>query len=299
MAQRCRFCKKGVVGVLFGPNQDARFKSRGLFACTNCGFGQHGTIVICETCGIIYVGERIAQKNLSTYYEVAKDPLYFFEQKARERTFQRYLSRLEELFPGRGSLLDVGTSTGLFVKLARDRGWEAVGLEPNKWSVAYARKQYGVAIVKRPFSRGVFPKESFSVVTMWDVIEHFTDPVSQLAKVYWYLRPGGMLAFSTVDPESVLARLMGTRWPWYMKMHRVFFSQETAKDYLWRVGFARVEFRSHWRSLSLGYLASRLKAIDARLSFFVGAAVKFFGVDRVVVPYFANDLYDCYAFKKG
>lgn len=267
------------------------------FACTNVGFGIHGSIVRCNHCQVVYVNEKISQQEISTYYEVVDDPLYFAQQNAREKTFRNYLKKLEKIFPRKGKLLDVGTNTGLFIRLARDSGWDAKGLEPNRWAVAYARKHYGISLANRPFSSDVFPKQSFSVVTMWDVIEHFTDPVAEMKKIYDYLSPDGVFAFSTIDPDSLFARMMGTRWSWYMEMHRVFFNRYCARYYLEKTGFRNIIFRLHWRYLSLGYLATRLSAVSPTLSVLGQKLFAILGLSKTIVPYYANDLFDCYAFR--
>lgn len=246
---------------------------------------------------MIYLDEKISQRQISTYYEVAKDPLYFSEQNARRKTFSSYLKRLERAFPEKGRLLDIGTNTGLFVRLALDQGWQAKGLEPNRWAVEFAKKNYQINLINKPFERNTFPKNSFEVITMWDVIEHFTDPVAEIEKVYHQLKPGGLFAFSTVDPESLLAKIMGTKWSWYMDMHRAFFSHRAAKHYLKKIGFTKVVFQSHWRFLSLGYLATRLAAINPLVAKAAQRTISFLGLSKTVVPYYANDLFDCYAYK--
>ncbi len=296
MKEKCRFCGRESVSVLYHPTK-AGEKQAAEFSCTNCGFGKHGVIVRCSNRRMVYVNEKISQKRISTYYEVADDPLYFAEQPARRRTFGRYLRRLAEIYPERGKLLDVGTNTGLFVRLAIDAGWGAVGLEPNRWAAEYAKKNYDITLVNKPFDRKAFPKASFNVVTMWDVIEHFNDPIAEIGNVFWYLRPGGVFAFSTVDPESVLARFSGTHWPWYMEMHRAFLTPATAEKYLRTAGFKKVIFKPHFRNLSLGYLATRLMAINPELAAFVGRLFKILSIDKIIVPYYANDVYECYAYK--
>jgi hypothetical protein len=82
-----------------------------------------------------------------------------------------------------------------------------------------------------------------------------------------------------------------------MDMHRVFFSREAAKFYLKKTGFKKVIFTPHWRYLSLGYLATRLIAVNPLIAKFSGKIIKFLGIEKMIVPYYANDLYDCYAFK--
>lgn len=294
MTDNCRFCKANSLKLVFTKNDQAQKKDTNLFACTNCGFGKHGDIDFCKNCKIYYVDEKISQKQISTYYEVAQDPQYFAEQSARARTFKHYLNRLKKY---KGNLLDIGTNTGLFVMLAQDASWEAQGLEPNRWAVKYAKEHYKIKLINKPFENNIFPKASFNVITMWDVIEHFTNPVSEIERVFKYLKSGGIFAFSTVDPDSLLAKAMGTKWPWYMEMHKVFFSQNSARYYLQKAGFKKIIFMPHFRFLSLGYLSSRLAAINVRMSMLVQKLVKYLGLSKIVVPYYANDLYDCYAFK--
>lgn len=293
----CRFCGDKSLALFFKENKSLNDKQLSEFTCTNCGFGIHGPIVKCGSCGVIYVDEKIEQEQISTYYEVAEDPLYFAEQKAREITFRNYLKKLEKVFSSKGKILDVGTNTGLFVRLALNKGWEASGIEPNKWAVEYAKKNYGIDLINKPFEKGVFEKESFDVITMWDVIEHFTNPAEEMKKVYWYLKKGGVFALSTIDPESFLARLMGTKWSWYMEMHRVFFTRKTAEFYLKKTGFNKIIFKAHFRNLSLGYLSTRLAAVNPWISNLAGKVIRYLGLSKFIIPYYANDLYDCYAFK--
>lgn len=297
MKSSCRFCQKKSLTLLFEANNLGKKKSSANFALTNCGFGSHGPIVFCRQCDMVYVNEKITQSQISTYYEVAQDPLYFSQQEARKKTFSAYLTKLEKVFPQKGKLLDIGTNTGLFVRLAKDRGWDALGLEPNKWAVDFAKKNYDINLINKPFSKNSFPKNSFEVITMWDVIEHFNDPVSQLKIVYDSLKPNGLFAFSTVDPHSFLARIWGTKWSWYMDMHRAFFTRFAAKSYLQKTGFQKIIFSHHFRFLSAGYLASRLAAVNQNLAKHTGAMINSLGLSKIILPYYANDLFDCYAFK--
>lgn len=293
----CRFCKRNSLVLLYAANNKQQVKKPDFFACTNCGYGVHGPIRKCSHCGMIYVDEPISQKKISQFYQFSEDPVYLAQQKAREATFRNYLKNLEKMSLQKGKLLDVGTNTGLFVKVARDANWQAQGLEPNDQAVKYAREHFGIDLIAKPFEKNTFPPESFDVITMWDVIEHFTNPVDEMAKVFRSLKRGGMFAFSTVDPDSFMAKLSGSSWVWYMEMHRVLLGKSASRLYLEKTGFRNIVFRPHFRNLSLGYLATRLPAISPLLGKLVTELVDKLAIEKVVVPYYANDLYDCYAFK--
>lgn len=258
----------------------------------------HGTIIRCANCEIIYVAETISQTKIIKNYESSHDIIYFQEQEARKKTFSRYAKNIANITKIKGKLLDVGTNTGLFVKIVKDLGWDANGLEPSKSSVEFANKHYGLKLIAKSFEKGIFKKELFSVITMWDVIEHFNDPVLEMEKVFHYLKPGGVFVFSTVDPSSFLAKLMGTHWSWYMEMHRTLLNRSSAKYYLQKTGFTKIIFKPHFRYLSLGYLSTRLAAVHPFVAFLSGKIFNIFGLSKMIIPIYANDLYDCYAFKK-
>lgn len=296
MGKHCRFCKKGKIKLLFSANKGNGDEVKN-FACTNSAFGRHGPIVKCEDCLLIYLDEDTPQKTITTYYQVVEDPVYFEEQGARQKTFEKYLVNLEKIFPKKGKLLDIGTNTGLFVKLARDSGWDAIGLEPNRWAVEYAKKEFGLKLINKPFEENTFKKESFDVVTMWDVIEHFTNPAEEVKKVYKFLKHNGVFAFSTVDPESPFAKMFGTRWSWYMEMHRVFWTRSAARSELGKIGFKKIIFKPHFRFLSMGYLSTRTEAVHPIISNSLTKITNLLHIGKFIVPYYANDLYDCYAFK--
>lgn len=296
--QACRFCRQKKLTLLFPANRVAGGQKRSQdYACTSSSFGRHGPIVKCQNCQIIYIDEAASQGEISSRYEEISDETYIAEQEARKATFQKYLRKLEEHCFQKGKLLDIGTNTGLFVKLAKDSGWEATGLEPNSWAVNYAKKEYGIILINKPFEKETFPPETFDAVTMWDVIEHFTDPIGEIKKVHHCLKNGGVFAFSTVNPKSFLARIMGTKWSWFMEMHRVFFTPRAVRKYLSEIGFEKIVITPHWRNLSLGYLATRLEAVSPTLSKIASKIVSSAKLSSLIVPYYANDLYDYYAFK--
>ena len=85
-------------------------------------------------------------------------------------------------------------------------------------------------------------------MTIWDVIEHLPDPASDLRAICHALRPGGIVAISTMDVDALFPRLAGRRWPWYMQMHLVYFSRRTLSEMLRREGFQIADVRSHRRT---------------------------------------------------
>ena len=66
----------------------------------------------------------------------------------------------------------------------------------------------------------------------------------------------------TMDIEAVVARVMGSRWPWLMDMHLYYFSRRTLAAMLVKTGFDVVKQGAQGRYLRLGYLATRVGGLS-------------------------------------
>ena len=100
-------------------------------------------------------------------------------------------------------------------------------------------------------------RESFEVITVWDAIEHFGDPRAEVDHLAHLLKPGGLLALSTMDVESGFARLLGPRWPWFMRMHLYYFSPDTLRALLAQCHLEVARVRRHRRIVSARYLLEK------------------------------------------
>jgi SAM-dependent methyltransferase len=142
------------------------------------------------------------------------------------------------------------------------------------------------------------PEAHFDVVTMWDVIEHLTDPRAALELAHRLLRPDGLLVIHTIDIESPFARLMGARWPWLMEMHLTYFSRRTLREMLETCGFRVLSDRPQGRFLRLGYLMNRVGALIPLLGRSAEWLVTELGLRGLAVPVNLGDLFTAYARKR-
>jgi 2-polyprenyl-3-methyl-5-hydroxy-6-metoxy-1,4-benzoquinol methylase len=272
------------------------------FRCTHAGYGAHHAIVKCRACGLVYANPRWDRREILDLYEAVNDPLYLAEREGRVLTFQRHLQPLLEVYgrqPAPGErLLDVGCYIGVFVEIAQAAGWEAAGLEPSAWGVAEARKR-GLHVVQGTLATAGLPAASFDVITMWDVIEHLTDPMAELRRTHRLLKPGGLAVLHTMDIESPFARLMGRHWPWLMEMHLYYFSRRTLAAMLERAGFELIRAEAHGRYLRLGYLLTRIEPYSRRLAALARAAAERFGWSERALPINLGDLFTAYARRVG
>jgi 2-polyprenyl-3-methyl-5-hydroxy-6-metoxy-1,4-benzoquinol methylase len=228
-----------------------------LYACTSTSYGICGPIVKCRRCGLVYQSPVPSADEIIDAYDGVVDQRYEEERSGRIETFTRDLLAVERHERG-GKLLDVGCHLGLFLDVAKERGWETTGVEPSRWSVERARDR-GQDVRHGTLDNVHFADESFDVVTMWDVAEHLTDPLTELKRIHRILRPDGLLALSTMNVDALFPRIVGRRWPWYMQMHLVYFSRRTLHNMLAKAGYRVVEVTPHRRVVRLSYLVSRLE----------------------------------------
>jgi 2-polyprenyl-3-methyl-5-hydroxy-6-metoxy-1,4-benzoquinol methylase len=276
------------------------------YLCTTLSYGEHYRIVKCRQCGLVYASPRRRPADILSDYEAVVDTRYLDEREARVATFARNIRPLEKLLEqeaGRGSadpprLLDVGAHVGVFVEVACQRGWAASGLEPSRWAVEMGRSR-GLDMIQGTLREAELDTASYDAVTMWDVIEHLIDPAADLAEAARLLKPGGVLVVHTINIDSILARLMGRRWPWLVEMHNYFFSPTTLGKMVEKAGLQVHSSHTQGRYLHLGYLLSRLSGFSEPLGKLAEGAAKTIGAERWLVPVNTGDLFTLLARKAG
>ena len=99
-------------------------------------------------------------------------------------------------------ILDLGCGYGAFVLAARGHGLDAIGLDTAEFEISFARERLASggsdAEPSDVFVLGdalalPFPDRSFSVVTLWNVVEHVADYRRLLQEACRVLRQGGWL----------------------------------------------------------------------------------------------------------
>lgn len=294
----CNLCGRDEYTVRFPNTMAAPELSVDCYRCTSASYGSHAQIVQCNHCGYIYATPRWPSELLIQAYSAVEDEVYEREREGRELTFQKHLQAMEKTWGEgkRGRMLDVGAYIGVFVEVARQRGWDAWGLEPSAWATQAAR-QRGLPMLEGTLDSPELQDQYFDVITLWDVIEHVDDPQGELRKAYQRLNPGGMVVVHTMDIDSWIAKLMGARWPWFMDMHIHYFSQKTMRQMLEQIGYRVIWSGAQGRYLRLGYVASRVEGLSPILGRIFRRFVYGLKLDKIAVPLNFGDLFTAYALK--
>ncbi|TSC64695.1 MAG: type 12 methyltransferase [Parcubacteria group bacterium Gr01-1014_106] len=284
----CHLCGEGTYRVIFDARNTlddaSRLVTPSSYACTTRLTSAGLRVVECRTCGLRVLHPLPDAAAVEHAYENVEDPDYLALEQQRVVTFHRLLDRIAQDRRPPGTLLDVGCYTGLFPNMALANGWDAVGVEPSRWAVETAVARLPGRIVHADMRTAPFPDASFDVVTAWDVIEHVTDLRADLQALVRLLRPQGYLYLSTMKSDALIARLLGARWPWYIPMHRYYFTPRTIRGLLASAGLAVRAIEPYPHYTTLGYICTKLEeGFFGPVARIAGAAVRALGIaDRTV-----------------
>jgi 2-polyprenyl-3-methyl-5-hydroxy-6-metoxy-1,4-benzoquinol methylase len=261
-----------------------------VYSCTSTAHGSHGRIVRCLGCGLVFTNPRLSESDVLSLYSQVEDKTYLENADARLETFSYNFDAIREFLPKTGRLLDLGSYCGFFLKVARDRGYDVMGVEPSTWASSYARDTLGIQTVTGGI--GDLPEQTpaFDVICSWDVLEHVSNPVAELASINERLRKGGIFAFSTLDYGNWYPRLMGERWPWMMDMHLYYFDQKVMKEMLESVGFRLLHTRNYRHIITFEYFLRKVGAMGIPGADALRRVVERTPLRTIRIPFYFGDI---------
>jgi len=192
----CPLCKGGIIRKAYTLSKFA------VLRCQQCDNSWRSDMYSREKIDEIYCGESYANENY--FADTLSESRH--ESKRRIKDYDRALQYLERS-RGTGRLLDIGCGAGVFLSMAKRKGWTVSGVELSPKLASLCRNSLHVPVANGRFEDVQLPHNTFDVITLWDVIEHVLDPVACVRRARELLRPGGILVFCTPDENSLLARI--------------------------------------------------------------------------------------------
>jgi 2-polyprenyl-3-methyl-5-hydroxy-6-metoxy-1,4-benzoquinol methylase len=217
-----------------------------LRGCPSCGApeaeprGSCGDVrlVRCLTCDLVYSDPqpivRVRERYLREYDLAA----HFGEVEQRKRVlFDRRLQALGSPPSDHARLCDVGCGDGLFLQMAAVAGWQPFGIEMNP-PAADAAQRRGVVVFRGTVEEADdLPLGSFDLVCSWDAIEHTPTPRRFAERLSALARPdGGRVVLTTLNINSLVARITGMRWRMIGDEHFTYWSERSLTRLLNAVG---------------------------------------------------------------
>lgn len=200
----------------------------------------HYRLLECSRCDVLYANPLPARESLDAAY---RDAAFDSAEEARHASdvYAEFLPRILANVSRREAALDIGTGDGAFLEHVLRCGFErVVGVEPSRAPVEAARPELRALIRQAPFRPSDFEKESFSLITCFQTLEHVYEPQALCQGVFDLLHPGGAVLLVCHDRRALSARLMGTRSPIFDIEHLQLFSRDSLGYALRQAGYAGV-----------------------------------------------------------
>jgi 2-polyprenyl-3-methyl-5-hydroxy-6-metoxy-1,4-benzoquinol methylase len=245
--------------------------------------GEKFNIVNCRSCTFKFTNPRPEDSEIGKYYksedyvshsDTRKGLINQLYHSVRKRTLKNKLKLINK-YVSRGTILDYGCGTGMFLKTCQDAGWNCFGFEPDSDARDLSEKKDLKVFTKK----SDLDKNKFDIISLWHVLEHVTDLAPTLSFFKETLNGNGRLIIAVPNYTSYDARHYGEFWAGYdVPRHIYHFEINSLSKLLRQYGFSLEEtkpmvYDSYYVSLlsekyssgSMNYLKAFLTGLKSNL----------------------------------
>ena len=208
-------------------------------------------IINCNYCGFTHItpipsDNQLHSLYIDDYYKKTK-PQYIkkFESEMEfwNMTFDEKLETIEKFVKSRTKkILDIGCGPGFFLRRAKKRGWNVLGIEPSTIASNYTQKQ-GIPVITNFFQKIDLTKLGrFDAIHMFDVLEHTNAPIEILKSCFSILKKDGILLIEVPNDFNILQKtvqkILGKHEYWLAPpQHINYFNFCSLTKLLQKIGF--------------------------------------------------------------
>ncbi len=238
-------------------------------------------IASCKSCGFKFTNPRPDNSVLGNYYKAESYVSHTNSKKGvvnrlyhivRIHTLKKKIA-LVSSYVSRGTILDYGCGTGMFLGACKNAGWETFGMEPDDDARKIASEQNLNLFTDKITIQTHVAEKQFDAITLWHVLEHVTDMPETLAFFKQKLKQNGVLIIAVPNHVSYDAQYYKEHWAAYdVPRHLHHFELKSMKTLLENGGFQLIEtkpmiFDSFYVSmLSEKYKTGRVNLFSAFMS---------------------------------
>lgn len=233
-------------------------------------------IAICYSCTAMFTQNIPDASSIAPYYKseeyishtnTSKGFVNQLYQTVRKRTI-RQKRRLIEHHTNlkQGSLLDVGSGTGVFVSAMQQHGWQVTGLEPDADARKVASEINGIELGDIS-SFYQLPNNSYDAITLWHVLEHVHDLHGYMTKLKSLLKEKGKLFIAVPNYTCKDAVIYRENWAaWDVPRHLYHFSPVSMKKLVEKHGLRIEGSKPMWYdSFYVSMLSSKYRSGKTKL----------------------------------
>jgi len=231
--------------------------------CKNTKHQQWGDYAICNECKLIFLSDKKEEKDLTKSYtggflkSLRRRLLSRFRRFESYGQYTNFMSKADKVTAlikeniedkKKVSFLDIGCNKGFLLHSALQKGWDVHGIElVPELLIPFKNKHKNIS---HKLYTGSFDdnykklkKNSFDVISMIDVIEHFSDPIKTIKKIRSLLKKDGVLVVQTPDSLSSMSKKLKSSWPALKKdEHLCVFNKNNYKQMMTNLNFTKTKF---------------------------------------------------------
>jgi len=235
-------------------------------------------LVVCKSCGFKFTNPRPEDAVIGNYYKsedyishsnTSKGIISKLYHAVRNYTLKNKLALISK-YVSKGTILDYGCGTGMFLNTCKNAGWKTFGIEPDQGARIMTAEADTEVFENKHLLQEKHPGQKFDVITLWHVLEHVTDLDPTLEFLKNKLSPNGVLIIAVPNHSSFDAKHYRQFWAAYdVPRHLYHFERKTIEQLLARFQFKLVDtkpmkFDSFYVSmLSEKYRTGAIKYLSA------------------------------------
>jgi len=233
------------------------------------------SILSCPSCGFKFTNPRPEDSELGNYYKAESYISHTNSKKGlinsvyhivRKYTLRKKVV-LVSSYVSRGTILDYGCGTGMFLAACKSVGWNVLGIEPDNDARAMANNQGLELYSKKEEVISFNTHKQVDAITLWHVLEHVTDMFETLAFFKSKLKKDGVLIIAVPNHISYDAQIYKEFWAAYdVPRHLYHFELRSMKTLLENAGFQLIETKPmKFDSFYVSMLSEKHKAGSVNL----------------------------------
>ena len=180
-------------------------------------------ILSCKGCGFKFTNPRPDNTVLGNYYKAESYVSHTNSKKGivnklyhlvRNHTLKSKIKMISS-YVSRGTVLDYGCGTGMFLSAINKAGWDTFGMEPDDNARKMASEQGLNVFSDKDRVNTYVTDKKFNAITLWHVLEHVTDMPETLSFFKKKLSKEGVLIIAVPNHASYDARYYKEFWAAY------------------------------------------------------------------------------------
>lgn len=169
-------------------------------------------LVRCPACSLVWLENPPAPEEMPHHYGEAYHRAVTVSGETKpDARWRAPRDRVLQMAKG-GAILDIGCSSGTFLRTFKGGGWDLYGIEISPQEARKAEVSTGARVHVGDVLDAPFPSRSFDVITCFHVLEHVYRPLETIMKAWDWLKYGGIFYLEVPNIESLEASIFRSYW---------------------------------------------------------------------------------------